>query len=52
MKTNLSTLSWTHVTFNLIAYKGRTIRIYFNAHQNRNGKLTYMYLDDVSVTVK
>ncbi len=52
MKTNLNTLSWAHVTFNLIAYKGQTIRIYFNAHQNGNGKLTYMYVDDVTVTVK
>ena len=52
MKTNLSTLSWTHVTYNLIAYKGKSVRIYFNDHQNGNGKLTYVYLDDVSVTVK
>ncbi len=52
MKICRNTLSWKHVDFNLIAYKGQTIRIYFNTHQNGNGKLTYMYLDDVSVTVK
>ena len=52
MKTCSNTLSWQHVTFNLIAYKGQTIRIYFNTHQNGNGKLTYMYVDDVSVTVR
>jgi Bacterial Ig domain/Abnormal spindle-like microcephaly-assoc'd, ASPM-SPD-2-Hydin len=53
MKTNANNLwSWTHVTFDLTAYKGQTIRIYFNAHQNGNGKLTYMDVDDVTVTVK
>jgi hypothetical protein len=43
---------WTHVYFNLLPYKGQTIRVYFNTHQNGNGLLTYMYLDDVTVSVK
>ena len=52
MKVCSNTLTWTHNSQNLIAYKGQTIRVYFNAHENGNGKLTYMYLDDVTVAIK
>ena len=38
--------------FNLINYVGQTIRIYFNDHENGNGLLTYMYVDDVTVSVR
>ena len=44
--------AWTQVTYDLIAYKGQTIRIYFNTHQDGYGDLTYMYLDDVTVTIR
>jgi hypothetical protein len=44
--------AWTQVTYDLTSYKGQTIRIYFNDHQDGYGDLTYMYLDDVSVTVQ
>ena len=44
--------AWTQVTYDLTTYKGQTIRIYFNDHQDGYGDLTYMYLDDVSVTVQ
>lgn len=44
--------TWTFVSYNLIAYKGQTIRIYFNTHQNGNNNLTYMYVDDVNVVAK
>jgi len=40
------------VYFNLLPYKGQTIRIYFNTHMHGNGLLTYMNLDDVTVSVK
>jgi len=52
MKVCSNTQTWTKVYFNLLPYKGRTIRIYFNDHGNGNGLLTYMYLDDVTVSVK
>jgi hypothetical protein len=44
--------AWTQVTYDLTSYKGQTIRIYFNDHQDGYGDLTYMYVDDVSVTVQ
>jgi hypothetical protein len=44
--------AWTQVTYDLTSYKGQTIRIYFNDHQDGYGDLTYMYIDDVSVTVQ
>jgi hypothetical protein len=42
--------TWTQVTFDLTPYKGQTVQLYFNAHGDGYGDLTYMYLDDVSVT--
>ena len=41
---------WTQVTFDLTPYKGQSIQLYFNAHGDGYGDLTYMYLDDVNVT--
>jgi bacillopeptidase F (M6 metalloprotease family) len=52
MKVCSNTQAWTQVTYDLTSYKGQTIRIYFNDHQDGFGDLTYMYLDDVSVTVQ
>ena len=53
MKIGSNTHAWTQRIFNLTPYKGQTIRIYFNDHQDgRKGNLTYMYLDDVSVVAK
>jgi uncharacterized membrane protein len=45
-------MAWTPVTYDLTSYKGQTIRIYFNDHGDGFGDLTYMYLDDVTVTVQ
>ena len=50
MKVCSNSHTWTQKTFDLTPYKGQTIRIYFNDHQDGYGDLTYMYLDDVSVT--
>ena len=50
MKVASNSHTWTQKTFDLTPYKGQTIRIYFNVHQDGYGDLTYMYLDDVSVT--
>ncbi len=47
-----NTQVWTQVTYDLTSYKGQTIRVYFNDHQDGFGDFTYMYLDDVSVTVQ
>ncbi|HEY4934711.1 MAG TPA: choice-of-anchor D domain-containing protein [Terriglobales bacterium] len=52
MKICTNTKTWTKVTYNLLPYKGQTVRIYFNTHQDGYGDLTYMYLDDVTVTVQ
>lgn len=44
--------TWTHHTFDLTAYKGQTIILYFNVYNDGLGNLkTAMYLDDVSVEV-
>ena len=45
-----NTQTWTQVTYDLTPYQGRTIQIYFNAHEDGYSGLTYMYLDDVSIT--
>jgi hypothetical protein len=52
MKVCSNTQTWTKVYFNLLPYKGQTLRVYFNSHGNGDSLLTYMYLDDVTVSVK
>jgi hypothetical protein len=52
MKVCSNAHAWTQVTYDLTSYKGQTIRIYFNDHQDGFGDLTYMYLDDISVNVQ
>jgi hypothetical protein len=52
MKVASNSRVWTQKTFDLTPYKGQTIRVYFNVHQDGYGDLTYMYLDDVSVTTQ
>ncbi len=41
--------AWTSASFDLTPYKGQTIQLYFNAHGDGFGDLTYMYLDDISI---
>jgi hypothetical protein len=52
MKVCSNAMTWVPVTYDLTSYKGQTIRIYFNDHGDGYGDLTYMYLDDVTVTVQ
>jgi len=52
MKVCSNAQAWTQVTYDLTSYKGQTIRIYFNDHQDGFGDLTYMYLDDINVNVQ
>lgn len=52
MKVNSNSQTWTRHTFDLMPYRGQTIAIYFNVHNDGEGDLkTAMYLDDVSVAV-
>ena len=52
MKICSNTQKWTLGSYNLLPYKGQTVRIYFNTHQNGNNNLTYMFLDDVRLYVQ
>src|SRR6202035_2907307 len=52
MKVCSNAMAWTPVTYDLTSYKGQSIRIYFNDHGDGYGDLTYMYLDDITVTVQ
>jgi PKD repeat protein len=53
MKVNSNSQTWTRHTFDLMPYRGQTIAIYFNVHNDGEGDLkTAMYLDDVSVAVR
>ena len=36
--------------YDLTPYRGRTIQLYFNSHEDGYSGLTFMYLDDVSIT--
>jgi hypothetical protein len=51
MRTASNTQVWTQVIFDATAYKGRTVQLWFNVHQDGYGDLTYMYVDDVSLSV-
>lgn len=44
---------WIQMTFDLSAYAGQTIGIQFLDHEESNGGAyyTYMYVDDVTLTV-
>ena len=53
MKRNSNSQTWTYHTFDLLPYRGQTIAISFNVHNDGDGDLkTAMYLDDVSVAVR
>lgn len=43
--------SWRYVTFDLTPYRGQTVQLYFNVHEDGDsyGYLTYMYLDEVAI---
>jgi hypothetical protein len=40
---------WQEKTFNLTAYRNRTLVLYFNVYNNGSGGITWNYLDDVSL---
>ncbi len=41
--------TWKPLQFDLTAYRGQTVAVYFNARNSGNGKSTAMFLDDVSL---
>jgi hypothetical protein len=47
-----STQTWTQVTYDLTSFKGQTIQLWFNVHQDGYGDRTYMYLDDITITTQ
>jgi hypothetical protein len=51
-KSNSNAQAWTQVTFNLTAYAGQTVVLWFNVHEDGAVPAddTAMYLDDVSVS--
>jgi len=51
LRTASNAQNWTQVSFDATAYKGQTVQLWFNVHQDGYGDLTYMYLDDVSLAV-
>jgi hypothetical protein len=50
MRTNVNSAAWTERSYDLSAYAGQTIKVYFNAYNDGDGSgVTGFYLDDVSV---
>jgi type VII secretion-associated serine protease mycosin len=47
-----NTQTWTQVTYDLTSFKGQTIQLWSNVHQDGYGDLTYMYLDDIAITIQ
>jgi bacillopeptidase F (M6 metalloprotease family) len=42
---------WMYHQFDLMAYAGRTVKLYFGAYNDGAGGVTGMYVDDVSLEV-
>ena len=51
MKVASNSGQWTYVSYDLTPYKGQTVQLYFNVHEDGDiyGYFTYMYLDDVAI---
>jgi hypothetical protein len=47
----LDTRAWLQETVDITPYLGQTIQLYFNVHQDGANDATYMYVDDVTITV-
>ena len=41
---------WTLQTVDVTAYRGQTIQLWFDVHQDGYGDITEMYLDDTTLT--
>ncbi len=52
MRANLSDTTWINQSYDLSAYAGETVQVYFNAYNDGDGNgVTGFYVDDVSVEV-
>lgn len=50
MRTNVNSPAWTPMVYDLSAYAGQTVQVYFNAYNDATGSgVAAFYLDDVSV---
>ncbi len=49
MFTRSNTKAWQQASFDLTAYRGRTVRIHFETFNDGDGRSTAMYVDDVSL---
>ena len=51
MKVASNTQAWTYSSFDLTPYKGQTVQLYFNVHEDGDsyGYITSLYLDDVTI---
>jgi YVTN family beta-propeller protein len=50
MRTNLNTSAWTRASYDLSAYAGQTVKVYFNARNDGDGAgVVGFFLDDVSL---
>ena len=50
LKVDSNVQKWAQVTWSMLPYAGQTVNLYFDDHENGDGKPTYWYVDDVSVT--
>jgi hypothetical protein len=50
-KVDSNSQGWNYVTYDLTPYKGQTVQLYFNVHEDGDsyGYFTYMYLDDIAI---
>jgi hypothetical protein len=51
LRTASNAQAWTQVNFDATPYKGQTVQLWFNVHQDGYGDLTYMFVDDISLSV-
>ena len=51
LKVASNTQAWTYSSFDLTPYKGQTVQLYFNVHEDGDsyGYITSLYLDDVTI---
>src|SRR5262249_21764386 len=50
-KTKSNAKAWKSITKSLNTWRGKTIVLWFDVHQDANAKVTWMYVDDVTATV-
>lgn len=51
LMTKSNAKAWRSINKSLNSWRGQTIVLWFNVHQDANAKVTWMYVDDVTATV-